>query len=418
MQRKWLWVGIGLAVTLLLIMLIVPLGSQIVTLLVYRTMGVGLGTPPTNDLLAQQMQNLLNLIDFVAIIFTAVLTLAGAVGFRRFQDLEEHTAERMKEMDEKREGIEQLQKEMQNKIDAVGELREYVELQQAVTKSVEDTNKALLYLILGNQLVEQKKIAEAIEAYEKVKAWRPEDAQVNYIIGRTYRGINSYDQAITCLETSIEADSSFARAHYELGLAYRSRADKLYKDPKDEFKHEEEYDKAIEQMKLAIKQQHNFEEAIGSLGGTYRRAKDYRHALIYYKRVLEVTFDSSYALGNVAVLSWHEGDISTALEAFKRTEEIASKHIDAGSYEPYWDYYDRGMARLVLGNKIAALADYRTAVELTRNPEHFRTVLDASLLFLKEVEDKYPIDGLDEAVEMVMKATVEAEERVVAKHVR
>jgi tetratricopeptide (TPR) repeat protein len=380
-------------------------------------MGVGLGTPPTNDLLAQQMQNLLNLIDFVAIVFTAVLTLAGAVGFRRFQDLEDHTAGRMKEMDEKRGEIENLQKEMQDKINAVGELREYVELQEAVTKSVDDTNKALLYLILGNQLVEQKKIAEAIDAYEKVKTLRPEDPQVNYILGRTYRGISSYDQAIKCLETSVEKDPSFAPAHYELGLAYRSRADKIYKDPMDEFKHEEEYDKAIEQMKLAITLQPDSEDALGSLGGIYRRAKDYRHALVYYKRALVVKHDSSYASGNVAILSWHEGDIPTALEAFKRTEEIASKRIDAGSYEPYWDYYDRAIARLVLGYKIAALADYRTAVELTRSPEHFRTVLDSSLLFLKEVENKYPIDGLREAIEMVMEATAEAEERVVAKRV-
>ena len=362
MQRKWFGVGIGLAVTLLLIMLIVPLGSQVLTLWVYRTMGVGLGTPPTNDLLAQQMQNLLNLIDFVAIIFTAVLTLAGAVGFRRFQDLEEHTAGRMKEMDEKREAIEDLQKEMQDKINAVGELKKYVELQEAVTRSVEDTNKALLYLILGNQLAEQKKVAEAIEAYERVKALRPDDAQVNYILGRTYRGISSYDRAITCLETSVAVDPSFASAHYELGLAYRRRADKLYNNPKDEFKHEEEYDKAIEQLKLAVRLQPNFEEALGSLGGIYRRAKDYRHALIYYKRVLEVKFDSSYALGNVAVLAWHEGDIPTALEAFKRNEEITSKHIDGGSYELYWDYYDRGMAPLVLGNNAAALADYQRAV--------------------------------------------------------
>ncbi len=417
MQRRWLWIVMALLVVLLLIMLIVPLGSQVLTLWAYKTMGVALGTPPTTDLIAQQMQNVLNLIDFLAIVFTAVFTLAGAVGLRRVQDLEENTDKRMKELDEKRKVIEDLQMEMQDKINAMGELRKYVELQDSVTKSVEDTNKALLYLVLGNQLVEQKKIADAIEAYERVKALRPEDPQVNYILGRTYRGISSYDQAIICLEKSVEADPSFASAHYELGLAYRQRADKVYKDPMDEFKHEEEYDKAIEQMKLAIKQRPDSEDALGSLGGMYRRAKDYKHALVYYKRALDVKPDSSYASGNVAVLSWHEGDVRTAREAFKRTEEIASKRIDAGSYEPYWDYYDRGIARLVLGRKMAALADYHTAVQLTRSPEHFRTVLDSSLLFLKEVEAKYPIEGLGEAIEMVMGATIEAEERVVAKHV-
>lgn len=417
MQRKWLWVGIGLAITLLLIMLIVPLGSQIVTLLVYRTMGVGLGTPPTNDLLAQQMQNLLNLIDFVAIIFTAVLTLAGAVGFRRFQDLEEHTAGRMKEMDEKREEIENLQKEMQDKIDAVGELRKYVELQEAVTNSVDDTNKALLYLILGNQLVEQKKIGEAIEAYEKVKVLRPEDPQVNYILGRTYRGISSYDQAITCLETSVKAEPSFAQAHFELGIAYRNRADKLYFAPDDEMRRDEEYEKAIEQIKLAVKLQPRDEEILGALGGIYRRAKDYKRALMYYKQVRDVNQDLSYAVGNIAILAWHEGNRASSLEAFKRTEELATKRINSGlSYDPFWDYYDRGMARLVLGHKDAALSDYQTAIDLTRSPEHFKSVVDG-LQFFKEVEDKYPLNGLDEVLGMVTEASLEAEARMVAKHV-
>ncbi|MBV9259374.1 MAG: tetratricopeptide repeat protein [Ktedonobacteraceae bacterium] len=323
----------------------------------------------------------------------------------------------MKELDEKRKAIEDLQAEMQDKINAMGELRKYVELQEAVTKSVDDTNRALLYLILGNQLVEQKKIADAIEAYEKVKALRPEDPQVNYILGRTYRGISSYDQAITCLETSVEADPFFAPAHLELGYAYRNRADKLYSAPDDEMKQDEEYEKAIEQIKQAVKLQPKDEEILGALGGIYRRAKNYKRALMYYKQVRDARPDSSYAAGNIAILSWHEGDRAASLQAFKQTEELATKRIDSGlSYEPFWDYYDRGMARLVLGNKKAALSDYRAAIDLTRSPEHFKSVIDG-LQFFKEVEEKYPVNGLDEVLTMVMEANSDAQTRMVAKHV-
>jgi tetratricopeptide (TPR) repeat protein len=417
MPRRWLWSGVGLVVALLVIMLAIPLGSQMVTLWAYKAMNVNTGTAPSTDQLSQQIQNMLNLIDFVALIFTAALTLAGVVGFRRFQDIEKDTAARMKELDEKRKVIEDLQKEMQEKINAIGELRAYVELQEDVTKSVKDTNKALLYLILGNQLVEQKKVAEAIHAYEKVKALQPRDPQVNYILGRTYRGISSYDLAISSLEIAVAEDPDFAPAHFELGMAYRNRADKLYQLPQDEFKHEEEYDRAIEQMKLAIKLQPDDWEFLGALAGLYRRAKDYRHALLYYKRVRNVHPDSSYAIGNIAILAWHAGDKQTAREAFERTEELATRRIEAASsYEPYWDYYDRGMARLVLANKDAAIADYRTAINLTRSPEHFKSVLDGFTAF-KEVEDKYPIDGLDEVIAMVRAASVEAEARAVAKHV-
>jgi tetratricopeptide (TPR) repeat protein len=417
MPKKWFWGGIGLAVVLLLIMLIIPLGSQVLTLWAYKTIGIGMGASPTNDLLAQQIQNMLNLIDFLAIIFTAVLALAGVVGLRRFQDIEKDTAERMGELDERRKSIEELQKDMQEKINAIGELRKYVELQESVTKSVEDTNKALLYLILGNQLVEQKKIANAIEAYEKVKALRPEDPQVNYILGRTYRGISSYDQAITCLMTSVEADPSFAQAHLELGYAYRNRADKFYSAPDDEMRREEEYEKSIEQIKLAAKLQPKDEEILGTLGGIYRRAKDYKRALMYYKQVRDINPDSSYAVGNIAILGWHEGNRVGSVEAFEHTEELATKRIDSKlSYEPFWDYYDRGMARLVLGKKREALSDYRMGIDLTRSPEHFKSVIDG-LQFFKEVEDKYPIDGLDEVLALVMMASLDAESRMVAKHV-
>lgn len=415
MTRRWFWAIIGL-LALLIVILAIP-GSQILTVWAYKAIGVGPGIAPSNDELSQQIQNMLNLIDFVALTFTAILTVAGLVGFTRFQDFQKETASRMDELDQKRKVIEDLQKEMQDKIDAVGELRKYVELQESVTKSVEDTNKALLYLILGNQLVEQKKIAEAIEAYEKVKALRPEDPQVNYILGRTYRGISSYDQAITCLTTSVEVDPSFAPAHFELGSAYRNRADKLYSAPDDEIKRDEEYEKAIEQIKLAAKLQPNDQEILGAVGGIYRRAKDYKRALMYYKQVRNAKPDSSYAVGNIAILAWHEGNKAVSLDAFRRTEELATKRIDSGlSYEPFWDYYDRGMARLVLGHRALAVSDYHTAIDLTRSPEHFKSVLDG-LRFFKEVEDKYPIDGLDEVLNMVMDAGMDAEARMVAKHV-
>ncbi len=360
---------------------------------------------------------MLNLIDFVALVFTAILTVAGLVGFTRFQDFQKDTAARMDELEQKRKVIEDLQKEMQDKINAVGELRKYVELQEFVTKSVEDTNKALLYLILGNQLVEQKKIAKAIEAYEKVKVLRPEDPQVNYTLGRTYLGISSYDQAITCLTTSVEMEPSFAQAHLELGLAYRNRADKLYSAPDDEMRRDEEYEKAIDQIKQAAKLQPGDEDILGTLGGFYRRAKDYKRALMYYKQVRDVNPDLSYAIGNIAILAWHEGNRASSLEAFKQTDELATKRIDFGlSYDPFgttmivawrdWCWGTKWLHCLIIERQLILRA--------------VQNISSQSLMvfrFFKEVEDKYPLDGLDEVLSMVTEASLEAEARMVAKHV-
>jgi hypothetical protein len=69
------------------------------------------------------------------------------------------------------------------------------------------------------------------------------------------------------------------------------------------------------------------------------------------------------------------------------------------------------MAKLVLGPKDEALDDYRSAARLTFNPENFKSVLDG-LFFLKEVEDQYPIVGLNDAITIVETAKAEAESRI------
>ena len=299
--------------------------------------------------------------------------------------------------------------------EASQKLQNFAQVQDATIQQIDAASKALLYLVTGNQLLEQKKIRAAIEVFQKAKQLQPDDAQVNYALGRAYRAIGSYDQAINSLTTAIVHEKDFPQAHFELGMAYRSRADKLYSDSQHKQQYDEDYNKAIEHLKEAVHLLPYDEEMIGTLGGTYRRYKKYQEALDCYKQALNINPDSSYALGNITLLLWHEGQLDDAREAFKRTGELATKRIDTKiSYEPCWDYYDRGMARLALGKKEEALADYRLAAKLTYNPEYFKSVL-SGIAFLKEVEDKYPLAGLNDALKIVEAAQAEAEKYVVIK---
>ena len=296
--------------------------------------------------------------------------------------------------------------------EANNQLQKFAQVQDTTIKNIDDASRALSYLAMGNQLLEQKKIQAAIQAFQKAKQLRLKDVQVNYILGQIYRKIGSYDEAIDCLETAIASEKEFALAHFELGIAYRSQADKLYDDPALKQQHDQEYGKAIEHLNEATRLLPGDEEIIATLGGTYRRYGKYQDALKCYNRALELNPDSSYALGNVALLSWHEGKLDEARSAYRRTEEIATKRIDAKvSYEPFWDYYDRAMAKLVVGRKDEALEDYRLAAKLTFNPAHFKSVL-TGIYFLKEVEDTYPIDGLNEALSIIDFARTEAENRI------
>lgn len=291
-------------------------------------------------------------------------------------------------------------------------LQTLVQTQDEINKYIYNASRALLYLAIGIQLLEQKKTQAAIEVFQKAKQLQPGDAQVNYMLGQTYRKIGAYDKAIDCLETAIASEKEFALAHFELGMAYRSQADELYGDPALKQQHDQEYEKAIEHLKEATRLLPDDEENIATLGGTYRRYGKYQDALNCYNRALDLNQNSSYALGNVASLSWHEGKLDDSRQAYRRTEELANKRIATEiSYEPFWDYYDRAMAKLALGQTDEALKDYQAAAKITFNLENFKSVLDG-LYFLKEVKDKYPIVGLDDAIKIVETAKAEAESRI------
>jgi tetratricopeptide (TPR) repeat protein len=285
-------------------------------------------------------------------------------------------------------------------------------LLQAQSKKMNDVFRALSYLDLGNQFLEHKNIKAAMRVFQIAQQLQPDNVQINYIIGQTYRKIESYDEAIVCLKTAIAADKEFALAHFELGIAYRSQADKLYADPALKQQHDKEYDKAIEHLKEATRLLPDDEENIATLGGTFRRYGKYQDALDCYNQALKLNPDSSYALGNVGLLSWHEGKLDDSRRAYTRTEQIANKRIATEiSYEPFWDYYDLAMAKLVLGRKDEALKDYQAAVDVTSTPGNFQSVL-SGLSFLKEVEDKYPIVGLNDAITIVEAGKAQAESRL------
>jgi tetratricopeptide (TPR) repeat protein len=403
-----------------------------------------------NDVLARadqesnQTQNLLNTVNTYSQILGVVLALFGVVavflgvfGFSTnngFRDLDKEWREHLNELtkqqseaeekskaitqlknevEEKSQEIETLRQEMLQKSKDIGDLEQLVALQERVTKrleesarNIEDNSNSLLNYMLGERLQEQKRTNQAISAFERARALRPHDPQISYALGRVYSNRGIYDRAIDCLEDAITNDTSFAQAHMELGLAYRRRAESMYTQNDQQLTIE--YEKAIQYLQEATRLLPNYEDALAGLGAIYRRMKRYREALDYYKQAFKADPSSSYALGNVATIGWHEGEMETAREAFQRTGELATARIDTGSsFEPFWDYYDRALAKLVLGQKEAALSDYDIAVKRTDGPKNFQSVLD-TLNFLQEVQDKYPIEGLQEVIHIIEDARVKA----------
>ncbi len=323
-----------------------------------------------------------------------VLAILGALAVAAWWgNLEHRVGNKVDELYKKHLALlnEQLQKNQQ----------EVFDLQHKLVQDGENTSRAISNLILGNQLWESKKRDRAIVSYRNALALRPRDPHINYALGQAYLNEYLYEDAIARLKVAIEEDPEFGQAYMQLGLAVRFQADKVYSQTLDEDQRETAYNEAISYLKRASELLPDSDDALATLGGTYRRLKNYPRSLKYYKKAFEKNPQSSYARSNVGVLAWYTGDIKTAREVFKQVETIATQRIEANTFgELYWDYYDRGMARLALNNKASALEDYRTAVRITRTPGEFQSVIDV-LKFLLEVKDHHPIEGLEDALKIV-----------------
>jgi tetratricopeptide (TPR) repeat protein len=323
-----------------------------------------------------------------------VLALLGAVAVAAWwSDLEKRVDAKVNDLFNEQLKLinDQLEKKQQ----------EVVDLQEKLVEDSENTSKAIANLILGNQLWEHMKKEQAITLYMKARALRPQDPQINYVLGRAFKEVGLYGEAIDCLKVAIQKDPEFGQAYMQYGLAIRFQVDEAFKSSKDEDARDDTYQQVISHLKRAIKLLPNDEEPLATLGGTYRRLNKYQRSLEYYKKALVVNPESSYSRGNVGLLSLHEGDIDLAHETFKQVEAVATEHIDShSSDELYWDYYDRGMARLALNQKESALKDYRVAILQTPAPGVFWSVKDG-LNFLKGSKVKQSIDGLDDALKMV-----------------
>jgi tetratricopeptide (TPR) repeat protein len=283
--------------------------------------------------------------------------------------------------------------------------------------AMDNTLKAVVYLGLGDQLYNHDRKQEAVAFYRKVGSLLPEDSEINNSLGRIYSGTGYYDDAITAFKAALSVTPNFAEAEMELGLAYRRRGE-AQKGPDAEALRNADYDEALVHLKRAIDLHPNYEDALAGLGAVYRRMGDierdkqldaktreyYEQARKYYAQAQIADPSSSYALGNVASLSWYLGEKNDAKRYFILAEAAAKVRIlNAGrTPEIYWDYYDQALAQLVMGTvdkntamKDEAIETYKTAIRLTPGAVQLDSVLNNLNLLQKAQEH---IDGLDSVI--------------------
>jgi tetratricopeptide (TPR) repeat protein len=113
----------------------------------------------------------------------------------------------------------QQQKEQKQQISPVaapGPSPMQIEQLQAATRM--SPKSAPVWVSLGDALMDSRRFAEAIEAYQKGLALDPKNVNAQVDMGTCYRGLGKFDTAVEEYRKAINIDPNFPNAHRNLGV--------------------------------------------------------------------------------------------------------------------------------------------------------------------------------------------------------
>ena len=169
---------------------------------------------------------------------------------------------------------------------------------------------ASVYKLLGNVLLRQGELTDAMGFYAKALAFQPGSAEIYSNLGSLYARKQSWKKAIAYFQKAIDQDPNFAAAHYNLAkvwkqlnnaeqeLASLQTALKLQPDMGDADAHfrigqaleaKEKVEAAIFFYRQTIERSPNFLPAYQRLVELLENQGDWQSAVGYYRKVVELT---------------------------------------------------------------------------------------------------------------------------------
>lgn len=216
--------------------------------------------------------------------------------------------------------------------------------------TAEDDPKKLIdvdnLMMSGIELHRSGRSGEAIEAYRRVIARRPD-------MGLAYRRLaylqwegGATTEAILTLQTDIERNGPSLETEVRLGNYLAETGDAA---------------EAIPMLERAIKADPDNADALNALGIAYAGTGRPDDALATFDRILAVNPRDAFALENIGTVHLQQGDTAAAHDAFTRAlqDNPRSSRANAGL----------GMLAMQEGHPAEAIAHWRRAVEL--DPRNF-----------------------------------------------
>ena len=255
-------------------------------------------------------------------------------------------------------------------------MREYLvdlttkeKLAQSVVRDERKTSKdAEQFYNLGNTLIGQGKVSEAIQAYESAISLRPNFSDAYNNLGVSLHSSNNLDQAVECYNQAIFIDPRNAGAFINLGNALSEQG---------------KADEAIKAYKCAISIDPINSEVYQNLGAILQKQGKQQEALFSYMQSISIRPENAQVRNNLGNL----------LKELGRPEEALASYKMAVSLEPNLAEAHNNMGVLLQqeGSQDEAIKAHRKAISLQHDFAEAHQYLSFSLLNSGKIEE-----GLEE----------------------
>jgi protein O-GlcNAc transferase len=222
------------------------------------------------------------------------------------------------------------------------------------------------------------KIQETLDALDRLAIDFPSEALLFNIRGACYCELGKFEKGIENYLKSISIDKNYAKAHYNLAVAYSEIKKNdcsiiYYKkalqiNPKNPealnnighiYKELNQYDEAIESFQKAISYNPGYAEANYSLGITYQNQGKLEEALKCFLNVAQIKPDFAEIHNNISIIFYELDNFDLALQHLNCALSIDPNFAEA--------HYNLGNLFKDLGKFEKAIRSYKMAIEVNKN---------------------------------------------------
>jgi superkiller protein 3 len=275
---------------------------------------------------------------------------------------------------------------------AYANLKNYQEVIRCYQKAIAiDPQYASAYNNMGIAYDNLENYQEAIRCYQKAIAIDPKDATAYYNMGIAYRNLENYQEAIRCYQKIIAIDPQNANAYGNMGLAYYNlenyqEAIRCYQKiidigSNDELAYSLLFHIAIKvsnsDRRQAIKLYdiliaHRTSIADKKLLATVYNNKayclvelgDYKTALPLVNEALEIESGLSFIWDTKGEACYHLGLYKQCIQSMDKAISITDSSWSSFKGSDHNNaYYQRGLAKIRLGQQASGYQDIRTAAK-------------------------------------------------------